>query len=142
MANEPLDLSRLEQVLRQGIANGLNDAADLVFGLSQQIVPRDVGDLAASGQSPATSADHEATPEDLEASITYGTPYAAAQHEGIAIQERGDQEVLWVARNYTTPGTGSHFLERPLKEEAGGGNLERDIGRAVQDELRKNYRES
>jgi hypothetical protein len=139
--NDPLDMALMEQTLRIGIADGLNNAADIVFADSQVIVPRDLGDLAATGQSPATSSDHEATPQSLEARITYGTPYAAAQHEGFALQERGGNFVLWVATQYTTPGTGRKFLETPLLAMAGA-PFERVVGQAIQDELRKHYRET
>lgn len=132
----------LVDVMRKGLANGLNDAGGIVFAESQAEVPRDLGDLAASGQGPGTSVDHEATPYSLEAYITYGTPYAAAQHEGIALQERDGRFVLWVVHKYTTPGTGRHFLENPMMKMAGGSNLERIVGHAVKDELRRHYRES
>lgn len=134
-----LNLQTLELTIRRGAAKGINRATNIVFAGSQRQVPRQLGDLAATGQAPSNSAEHEATEQDLEALVTYGTAYAAAQHEGIALQERASGPVLWVVTQYTTPGTGRHFLLDPLMEMAGNDNFERIVGESVQAELAKTF---
>lgn len=54
---------------------------------------------------------------DFHAVLRFATPYAAAQHEGSAIMLRASGPVRWTAREYTTPGTGKKYLERPLFAE-------------------------
>jgi hypothetical protein len=63
----------------------------------------------------------------ISVAVSFNTPYAAAQHEGHAIRttvgkSAGPLQVVhvthWRARQYTTPGTGPKYLERPLKEMA------------------------
>jgi hypothetical protein len=49
----------------------------------------------------------------MEVSVTFSTPYAAAQHEGHATMHRGDTVYEWRARNWPLGG-GPKFLERNL----------------------------
>lgn len=94
---------------RAGLAQGLNLAAEHLAALSTPLVPYLDGDLTDSQDV------HQATPETVDqgAQVQYDTPYAAYQHEG------GDETRTVV--NYTRnphPAAGSHFLSRPLQENA------------------------
>jgi hypothetical protein len=83
----------------------------------------------------------------MSASIEYTAPYAAVQHEGMALMEhhhpiipgrRGFFEltskeaeiiVQWQAREYTTPGTQDHFLSEPMRSAIP--RMEGEIGRSI-----------
>lgn len=56
----------------------------------------------------------DATPEHLVATMSFNTPYAAAQHEGYAVQMRGGREVIIHFRNHPRGG-GDHYLSGALK---------------------------
>ncbi len=62
-------------MIQANAPEALNHAAELLRGYSQPLVPMDTGILRATGQvTPAT-------PGNLEAHVSYDTPYAARQHE-------------------------------------------------------------
>ncbi len=93
-------------------------------------VPRDKGTLRGSGSvlvqnkhfmsadpvggnpTPATVGDAQIKAGEVVAQVGYNTPYASYQHEGVRLD--GTRQV----REYTEPGSGAKFLERPLHENA------------------------
>lgn len=116
-------------------AQAINQLMDKVAADSLEEVPLEFGELRASAIYPGNDADgtSTATEDNLEAAASYNTVYAAAQHEGQAIQERNhpvvltkvgwrtllsvdyQHTILWVVKKYTEPGTKAHFLSDPLK---------------------------
>jgi len=74
-----IKLGRVRKAERAGAAAGLFRAAEHVLGVSNDLVPHDVGDLERSG---ATDVDAER----LIAVIAYDTPYAVVQHEDLTLQ--------------------------------------------------------
>lgn len=92
--------------LRVGGARGLSRAARALLAESQTRVPWDSGDLSRSGTV------HDATPQHLEAAVSYnatspeGFNYGVAVHEGLDMNFRADHN----------PGAQAKFLERPAIE--------------------------
>lgn len=80
-------------------AAGLNRAVETVAPIVTQRTPRLYGDLRASMNV------HHASAGNLEAGISFTSPYARYQHELAAAYR-------------STPGTSSHFLSGPWKENA------------------------
>jgi len=115
--------------IREAAADGINEWTNKVAELSLVEVPKgprkhkwdDLDfELAGSIRYPGNDISMAAHAEDLDALISYGGPYAAAQHEGQMWYMRkdrwgGDMTVYWKVEHYTTPGTKDHFLEDPLK---------------------------
>ncbi|MGI6878835.1 HK97 gp10 family phage protein [Microbacterium sp. gxy059] len=84
---------------------GLNKAARALLAEAQSRVPVDTGDLRNSG------ATHDATPDDLEAAVTFnaqqkGFNYALAVHEGVDMNFQ---------KTYN-PNAQSKYLEGPAIE--------------------------
>jgi hypothetical protein len=125
----------IDAVLK-GTAQALNQLADKVAADSLPEVPLEYGTLRASAVYPGNDPDGEstATEDNLEAQVSYNTVYAAAQHEGWALQQRSHpvvyiegvgfrtltekfypHEVVWVVKKYNEPGTKSHYLSDPFK---------------------------
>lgn len=87
------------QSVTAAAANGLNRAVEAVAPEVTRRTPRLDGDLRQSMNV------HHATPSNLEAGISFSSVYARYQHE--------------LAASYrSTPGTSSHFLSGPWKENA------------------------
>lgn len=84
---------------RRGAADGLTRAVEHVAAVVTDRTPLEDGDLRASRTV------HHATPGNLEAGISFGSVYARRQHE-------------LVTGNRHTPGTTSHYLSGPWREEA------------------------
>lgn len=80
-------------------AAALNNAVEYIAGIVEERTPYLEGDLRRS------RVVHHATPGNLEAGITFHTPYARVVHE-------------LANATFTTPGTGSHYLEGPWMEHA------------------------
>jgi len=140
-----------QKMIRKAAAGGINDFADGVAADSELEVPVKLGDLKASALYPGNDPASRCDPENLTdgAMVSYNTVYAAAQHEGEALQHRMhpvvpitkhgvvvgfftdvtriyEHEVEWVVEHYTEPQTKSHFLSDPLKNKTP--QLERFIG--------------
>jgi hypothetical protein len=109
-------------------------------------VPRDTGTLRGSGSvlvqnkhfmsadpvggnpTPATAGDAKLGRGEIVAQVGFNTPYAAYQHEGVRMD--GTRQVT----DYTEPGSGSKFLERPLLQNAAA--YKAIIGKAITEGLR------
>lgn len=123
---------------RQVAAAALNEFTDDIAEMSLVEVPKEDLELAGSILYPGNDPASRATPEDLDAEISYNTIYAAAQHEGWMIYLRlhpvepvteggvvvgyfedetriEPTEIFWKVEHYTTPGTKDHYLSDPLK---------------------------
>ena len=94
-----------EDAWQRGASRALNRVAERLLTIMRDVTPLDEATLRASGH-----VEHEATPTHLEAQITFATPYAAYQHEGRRAD--GSHKV----RHYSHAGTGTKYVERPLKE--------------------------
>lgn len=107
--------------------NTLNVAARAIYQRSQKRVPRSQDHQVRPGdpeypEEPLADTGRvvEATPEDHVAQVQYDSPYATAQEVGrMTYQSRSGKEVEWQAMNYTTPGTGAHYLSESAKEILG-----------------------
>ncbi len=91
---------RIEEAIatvRDAAADGLFVAAEHILNVSNQHVPLEYGDLEGSG---ATSEDRG----NLEAAVSYNTPYAARQHEELGYRH--------------DPGRTAKFLENAVNSEA------------------------
>ena len=108
--------------------------ADGVVGGEGHIGGGGSGELRGSAHGPINDPDSAATAGHLEAEVSFRTPYAAAQHEGIAVMRRGDTEYVWKVRQYTTPGTKKKFLADPLKAQV------HELERRVAEEIAKDMR--
>jgi hypothetical protein len=106
----------IERIILKATAEALNKLGDQVAALSLPEVPLEEGTLRGSAVYPSNDdGSHSATPEHLESMVSYNTVYAAAQHEGWALQHRGDKIILWVVKHHSEPGTKTHFLSDPYK---------------------------
>lgn len=123
----------IKHMMMEAAADGINDLADRIARDSLVEVPKEDMELANSIRAPFNDPESRATAEYMVASISYNTPYADVQHEGVwtivhhhpiipgrqGFFEREDQEaeivIEWKAERYTTPGTKSHFLSDPYK---------------------------
>lgn len=127
---------QIQGIIARSAADALNQLADKVAADSLPEVPLEYGELRASAVYPGNDPDgaSRATEDNLEATVSYNTVYAAAQHEGFAEQNRihpvvyiegvgwrtlvdkfYPHTVLWVVKNHTEPGTKAHFLSDPYK---------------------------
>ena len=108
----------IKHLILKASANALNQLADSVAADAIPETPLEQGTLRASEVYPGNDVDgsHTATEDNLESKVSFNTVYAAAQHEGWAIQHRGGKEVFWQVKNYSEPGTKSKFLEDPWKK--------------------------
>ncbi|MFD8970544.1 hypothetical protein ACFV0C_37080 [Streptomyces sp. NPDC059568] len=88
-----VNVAQVERELRPAAAHGAFLAAEYVLGESQAVVPLDEAALSRSGTA---SVDESA----LTAAVSYGTPYAAAQHERMDFRH--------------APGRQAKYLEGPL----------------------------
>lgn len=108
----------IAELMQKTTAHTLNVIGDDLAGRSTAETPVESGELRGSARYPSNDPPSAAEPEHLEAMVSFNTPYAAAQHEGIALQHRTKphpHEVLWVVKNH--PGGGkSHYLSDPFKE--------------------------
>lgn len=106
-------MTTAEKFSREAALRGVDLAMNDLLKDSQSLiptVPMDTGHLRSTG---ASSAQKEAgDSETIVGQVTYNTPYAAYQHEGV----RADGS--HVVRNYTTPGSGKKYLETPLYTNA------------------------
>lgn len=91
-------------------ARAVNRAAAEVKVTALQRTPMLEGPLRASMRVEDAEVEH------LRARISFNTAYAAAQHEGVAYQQRGEKIVHWQAEHWTTPGTGPKYLESALHD--------------------------
>jgi hypothetical protein len=82
---------------RAGAATGLKLAAEHLLQVSRGLVPIEEATLERSGVA-------DVDEDDLVASVSYDTPYAARQHE----------ELTW----RHDPGRQPKYLEQPLEDEA------------------------
>jgi hypothetical protein len=144
----------LEEIIKeakQGAADGINASGDDLAGQAIAETPVEEGTLRASARYPANDSESAATPNVLEAQVSFNTPYAAAQHEGQALQHRQfavkpdghggfftdindikPHTVLWVVKNH--PGGGkSHYLSDPLKAMVN--RYEQAIARSISERL-------
>jgi len=98
--------------MRKGAVRGLSLAAEHVLGESNKTAPIEEATLIRSG---APSVD----PDNLQAAISYDTPYAVKQHEDLGLQH--------------DPGREAKFLENALNSEAGA--VREIIVRSIRGEL-------
>jgi hypothetical protein len=136
VGDEVMTGDQISAIVCRSAAAALNQIADKVAADSLPEVPLENGELRASAVYPGNDPDgtSSATEDDLEATVSYNTVYASAQHEGFAEQERmhpvvyikdvgwrtltnkiQPHTVMWVVKNYSEPGTQSHFLSDPFK---------------------------
>lgn len=85
-------------ILKANAAEALNHGAELLRGYSQPLAPIDTGILRATGQVT------QATPNHLEAHVSYDTPYAVKQHEELDYRHDEGQ---------------AKYLEAPLEAHRG-----------------------
>lgn len=129
-----MDTSDLEALAVRGAMEALGQSMQHWLGESQRIVPLEEGTLAGTGEVvyvvngaefTGGSALSEATAAavrlakagalaEVHGRLQYGTPYAAAQHEGHATMHRGGASWEWTAQHYTAPGRGPKYVSRPL----------------------------
>lgn len=135
------EFDKVQQDMRVAAAGALNSFADKVHSDSEPQVPLQFGELKASALYPANDPASRCDPDNLTdgAMVSYNTVYAAAQHEGRALQHRMhpvvpivkkgivvgyytdtskiyEHEVEWVVTKHSEIGTKDHFLSDPLKD--------------------------
>jgi hypothetical protein len=82
------------RAIRRASAEGLTLGAELILGEAIAIVPLDEATLQDSGKvTPAT-------PEDLDAAITFDTPYAVAQHERLDFIHPNGRQAKYLERPF------------------------------------------
>lgn len=117
---EPLSGARIAYLFLEAAVDAINLGAGHVMSDSIDEAPLgptvdEGGDAQSTSTLRESAALEEATREHLWATISYNTSYAAAQHEGVALQHRKGEIILWIVKHHTTPGTKTKFLEDPLK---------------------------
>ena len=85
------DLGRITLRMREGAAAGLHDAVEHALGESNRIVPIEEGTLERSGR---TSVD----PDNLQAAVSYDTPYAVRQHEDLTYHHDQGREAKYLEK--------------------------------------------
>lgn len=126
--------------IRVAAAEAINRLADKVAADAIPETPIENGELRASELYPGNDAASACQPDSLAdgATVSFNTVYAAAQHEGEALQhwmhpripiikggvlvgfftdtsKVAEKDVMWIVKNYSEPGTKSHYLEDPFK---------------------------
>ncbi len=97
----------------------MRDEGKDILASSQRRVPRDKGDLAATGKS----RDTQLKGINIGVEITYGgpgSPQALAIHETPPSEHHPRSWRGVTSINFTTPGTGHKYLEEPLRKASGG----------------------
>jgi hypothetical protein len=137
------EFDEIQWKIKEAAATAFNQFADGVASDSELEVPVDSGDLKASALYPANDPGSRCAPEDLwrGSEVSYNTVYAAAQHEGFAVQHRMHpvvpitkkgvvvgyftdtsrifiHDVIWKVEHWSEPGTKDHFLSDPLKAKS------------------------
>lgn len=92
-----ISLAALGKASRRAAVRGLSKGTEHLLGASQQIVPLEAGDLAASGTA---SVDAGA----LRGAVSYSGEYAVIQHERSDYRHAGGRQ--------------DHFLSTPMHAEA------------------------
>jgi len=95
-----------------------DEGKDILAG-SQRRVPRDKSNLAATGKY----RDTQLKGINIGVEITYGgpgSPQALAIHETPPSEHHPRSWQGVTSINFTTPGTGHKYLEKPLREAGGG----------------------
>jgi hypothetical protein len=135
------EFDKVQQDIRAAAAASLNAFADKVHSDSEPEVPLKFGELKASALYPANDPASRADPDNLVdgAMVSYNTVYAAAQHEGHAMQHRMhpvipitvkgivvgyytdtsriyEHDIEWVVKMHTEIGTKTNFLRDPLND--------------------------
>ena len=82
-----LNVTGLTERVLAAASDGVADGCDHVLGVSNTMVPFEFGDLEASGRT-AT--------EGLEGIITYDSPYAVAQHEGMDFYHKNGRQAKYL----------------------------------------------
>lgn len=89
-----MDAARIKQLVREGLADGLNTSAELVRGRSVAHTPLEYGDLRSS-QTVVPAA-----PSDLESAVVSDLDYAVPVHEDLtAYHDDGEAKFLERAVN-------------------------------------------
>lgn len=125
------------KLVQAGAVEAINVSLNDLAGRAIAETPVEEGTLRASARYPANDSASAATADKLEGIVSFNTVYAAAQHEGNAVQHRkyavrpivkhgvtigfftdkstiDPHVVLWVVRKH--PGGGkSHYLSDPFK---------------------------
>src|SRR5690348_10580194 len=83
----------IKQELRSSAIKGLSNAAEFLLGQSNQNIPIDEGTLKNSGN---TSVDTD----NLEASVSYDTPYAVRQHEDLTLNHKNGRTAKYLENAY------------------------------------------
>lgn len=113
--------AKIEHGLR-GVQGGLNEAAlewaDVVLDLSKELVPRDTGTLAASGQVVSVQG-----PSALLVAVYYSAPYAGYVHEDLEASHpaQGPNKKNPALRASKDSGTSGQakFLQQPAQQLEG-----------------------
>jgi hypothetical protein len=132
-----IDLNKVLVAFVRGGFDGLASSIEDLMGRAVQDAPIDEGTLRQSAviiyivngtRFEGANARQEAENSvvrivsaglelDVRAELSFNTPYAAAQHEGIALQIRDGKPVLWQVHNHPKGGR-SKYLEANLLEMA------------------------
>ncbi|MGV9662581.1 hypothetical protein [Nocardia niigatensis] len=104
------DSRGVSDAAREGIDEGLFQAAEVLLAHANQLVPMEEGTLMNSGTAEVA---------DGKGRVGYNTPYALIQHEALDFQHPG--------------GRSAKYLEKPLNQL--GPELEAIVGAAIQGRL-------
>lgn len=98
------DIDRIRERMLNAAERAVTAAANDLMGRAVEDAPIEEGTLKGSAR-----VDVDRTAGGVEATVSFNTPYAAAQEMGHATQHRGGKTVEWVVRQH--PGGGrSHYL--------------------------------
>ena len=128
-----LKLRRLGDNMDNLLAQALNHFAEITLGEAVDITPKDSGNLWRSAK-----VYPHATPNDLVATLSYGTDYALYVHEIPAPPQKSKGGRS--ARHFPPYGKGGQwkYLETPIK--ARGKTLEKDMAGYIKKRLAKAMR--
>jgi hypothetical protein len=116
------EVDRIVRIFLDAVVEGVNLAAAHVMSDSIDEAPLGPGHQQGGHKlsGPSTLRESakldEASRHHLWANLSYNTPYAAAQHEGVAEMHRNGTIIHWEVHHHTTPGTKTKYLEDPLKK--------------------------
>lgn len=84
---------KISEEMKTAAAKGLRNVAEFLLDKSNQNIPIDEGTLKNSGN---TSVDET----NLEASVSYDTPYAVRQHEDMTLNHKNGRTAKYLENAY------------------------------------------
>lgn len=111
--NVDLHIEKALGTIRDAVASGLASGAEHVLTVANEHVPHEVGDLEGSG---VASTDDS----NLEAAVSYNSPYAARQHEELSWKHDPGRTAKWLENAANSEGdTVAQIIAETVRSQVG-----------------------